>query len=105
MEHDDHVVYRNMDVCSRGSRTATGEREHAGEIPLSMPSAPSRMAASKLASVFSGKLAEACLCGACADAGQECEQERLDPRHTPRWPQHSGMAFDVSTMGMADMTA
>lgn len=28
-------------------------------IPLSMPSAPSRTAASKLASVFSGKVAEA----------------------------------------------
>lgn len=29
------------------------------QIPLSMPSAPSRMAASKLASVFSGNLADA----------------------------------------------
>ena len=30
------------------------------ELPLSMPSAPSWMAASKLASVFSGKRADAC---------------------------------------------
>lgn len=35
----------------------TKERD---QIPLSMPSAPSRMATSKLASVFSGYAAEAC---------------------------------------------
>lgn len=33
--------------------------ELAVQIPLSMPSAPSRMAASKLASVFSGNAADA----------------------------------------------
>jgi len=59
VEHDEDVVQRGMDVCGFGYR-ANGHAPSAGQIPLSMPSAPSRMAASKLASVFSGNAADAC---------------------------------------------
>ena len=44
------------------------------------------------------------MCGACADAGQECEQERGDPGHTPRWPQHSGIDLDKTGVDVEDMT-
>lgn len=48
-----------MDVCKTYEHCASA-RARPGYAPLSMPSAPSRMAASKLASVFSGKRDEAC---------------------------------------------
>jgi hypothetical protein len=53
-------------------------------MPVSMPSAPSLMAASKLARVFSGRADEACvMLFAMSDPWRQmC--------HTPRCPQHSG---------------
>lgn len=60
----------------------TGHAPIAGQIPLSMPSAPSRMAASKLASVFSGNAAEACEDGSmgCAMAtAARCAHSAVSP--------------------------
>ena len=59
VEHDNNGVERDMDVCKAVTTLAGRALQGEDEIPLSMPSEPSRMAASKLASVFSGKLAEA----------------------------------------------
>ena len=55
-------------------------------MPVSMPSAPSLMAASKLASVFSGRAAEACFFGFAVSGPWR------QVGHTPRCPQHSGRA-------------
>ena len=83
VEHDNNVVERDMDVCKAVTTLAGRALQGEDEIPLSMPSAPSRIAASKLASVFSGNVAEAC--GASQrrgedDAGQEAARaEGGDP--------------------------
>lgn len=59
VEHDNDVVERDMDVC-KAVTTLAGRALQGEEIPLSMPSEPLRIAASKLASVFSGYAADAC---------------------------------------------
>jgi hypothetical protein len=58
MEHNDNVVHGTVDVCQHGYGRK-GVCANTRKIPLSMPSAPSRMAASKLASVFSGNREDA----------------------------------------------
>lgn len=55
-------------TLERATRAGKGQ----GTVPLSMPSAPSRMAASKLASVFSGYAADACEQRRVSDASREC---------------------------------
>ena len=59
VEHEDNVVERDMDVCKAVTTLAGRALQGEDEIPLSMPSEPSRIAASKLARVFSGYAAEA----------------------------------------------
>jgi hypothetical protein len=59
MEHDNNVVARNVDVWSEGYALREQNRHYEERVPLSIPSAPSRMAASKLARVFSGNAADA----------------------------------------------
>lgn len=69
VEHDDNLILGDVDVCvgvsgavKRGQRRkprCCAERRES-DSPLSIPSAPSLIAASKLASVFSGYAAEAC---------------------------------------------
>lgn len=59
VEHDDDIVDGYVDVWQQRLRDAAGQSFGRGQVPLSIPSAPSRMAASKLARVFSGYLAEA----------------------------------------------
>ena len=38
------------------------------------------------------------------NAGQELAQEKAEPSHTPRWPQHSGMTLGFGAWGVEDMT-
>lgn len=62
-----------------------------------MPSAPSRMAFSKLARVFSGNVADACACRRVSGCATWSRRWQL----TPRWPQHSGndLADDMTKEG------
>ena len=85
MEHDHHIIKREMDIYT-GAACVNRGREIQDQLdgsPLSMPSAPSRIAASNDARVFSGY---------CADAyGVECvskerkeRKERKKRERTPR---------------------
>ena len=88
MEHDHDIVDGYVYVWQQRLRDAAGQSFGRRQVPLSIPSAPSRIAASKLARVFSGYAAEAC------EEKPESQRLRLAiargcPEHTPRWPQHS----------------
>jgi len=90
MEHKHDSILGDMYIWYQHLSASTPHyTQPANNSPLSMPCAPSLIAASKLASVFSGNLAE-------AYTNNESERKAAirDTKLilTPRWPQQSGHA-------------
>ena len=83
VEHYNDIIDGYVYVWQQRLRDAAGQSFGSGQVPLSIPSAPSRIAASKLARVFSGYLAEAYR----KEAGGQNLRLAADgscPEHTPR---------------------
>ena len=115
MEHDDDLILGDVDVCggaSDGVKRGTRRKPRCGakgrgvDSPLSIPSAPSLIAASKLASVFSGYAAEACARTSLSPiSATRARQPRRRTGLTPRCPQHCGTRSTLFVFSMGGLPA
>ncbi len=104
VKHDDDVVYGYVDVClasvTNGGGSWGARWENTALYALGAVADGGFEAGERVLGEAGGSLLR--VVG--NNAGQELAQEKAEPSHTPRWPQHSGMALGFGAGGVEDMT-